>query len=142
MAKGYKKILIVYRNSPKFLRQSFQLAKEEGTWAVVLKPVPSYEGELHLTGVKNLDELLQGYTIKELKEIKDLAEKERVLVKIRIEEIEREEEILDIAIEENCDLIVVEPKKPSLFERLFSLRDRLLELLVTQSPCPVFIIRS
>jgi nucleotide-binding universal stress UspA family protein len=142
MAKGYKKILIIYRNSSEFLRESFQLAKKEGTWVVVLKPVPNYEGELHLTGIKNLDEILQGYKIKEYKEIKDIAEKEKVLVKIRIEEIEKEEEILDIAIEENCDLIVIEPKKPSLFERFLSLKDRLVELLVTQSPCPVFIIRS
>ncbi|BAU22765.1 hypothetical protein THC_0367 [Caldimicrobium thiodismutans] len=142
MAKGYRKILIIYRNSPEFLRESFKLAKKEGTWVVVLKPLPTYEGELHLTGIKNLEEILEGYKLKEYKQIKELTEEERVLAKIRVEEIEKEEDILDIAIEENCDLIVIEPKKPTLFERLLSLKDRLIELLIDQSPCPVFIIRN
>ncbi|MEZ0344348.1 MAG: universal stress protein [Caldimicrobium sp.] len=142
MAKSFKKILIIYRNSPEFLREGFRLAKKEGAWVVVVKPVPSYEGELHLTGIKNIEEVLQGFKFKEYRKIKELAEEERVLAKIRIEEVETEEEILKIAIEENCDLIVVEPKKTSFLERLLHFKDRLIDLLINQAPCPLYIVRS
>jgi len=141
MPGGYRKILIIYRSSPEFLRESLRLAKKEGTWVVVLKPVPEFEGELHLTFIRNLEDVLRGYALSDLEEIKKIAEEEKVLVKIRIERVSREEEILEIAEEERCDLIVVEPKKPSLLERWLSFKDRLVDFLSAKSPCPVLLLR-
>ena len=108
---------------------------------VVLIPVPAYEGEIMLTGIKNIEDVLRGISQKELEEIQKFVQNERVLAKLRVEPVENEEEILEIAKSENCDLIILEPEKPSLWKRLLHLKDRLIEKLVTQGSCPILILK-
>ncbi|MGC9018083.1 MAG: universal stress protein [Caldimicrobium sp.] len=141
MNRGYRKIMVIYRGNLKALKESFDLAKREGTWMVVLIPVPAYEGEIMLTGIKNIEDVLRGISQKELEEIQNFVQNERVLAKLRIEPVENEEEILEIAKSENCDLIILEPEKPSLWKRLLHLKDRLIEKLVTQGSCPILILK-
>lgn len=141
MYKGYKKVMVIYRGTLKGLKESFEIAKKEGTWLVILIPLPIYKGELHLTGIKNIEDVLKGISYRELNKIKNLVQEERVLAKIRMEMVDNDEDILEIAKEENCDLIVLEPEKPSLWRKILHLKDHLLEKLIENSSCPILVVR-
>ncbi|MBI4690885.1 MAG: hypothetical protein HY754_11580, partial [Nitrospirae bacterium] len=56
--KGYRKILIAVNGSKEVLRQGLKLAYDEECWVTVIKVIPPYEGDLNLTGIKNIGDVL------------------------------------------------------------------------------------
>ena len=105
--KGYRKILIAVNNSKSALTQGLKLAQDEKCWVTVVKVIPPNEGDLNLTGIKNISDAFMGSAAKDISKINELAEKERMMVKTRLEEGSISEKIVEVAEEEKCDLIVM-----------------------------------
>ena len=136
--KGCRKILIAVNGSKDVLRQGLNLAEDEGTWITVVKVIPQNEGELNVTGIKNIGDILDSYSEKERSEISAIAANERMLIKTRIEEGEPYRKIVAAAEEERCDVIIMGAKKRSWVRKL--LGDNTVEKVINQAPCPVLVV--
>ncbi|MFN3406557.1 MAG: hypothetical protein ACK40E_02365, partial [Caldimicrobium sp.] len=77
--KGYRKILIAVNGSLDVLKTGLKVAQDEGCWVTALKVIPPYEGDLNLTGIKNIEDVLFSGADFTIREIKDIARSEGVL---------------------------------------------------------------
>ncbi|MBI4838921.1 MAG: universal stress protein [Nitrospirae bacterium] len=139
--KGYRKILIAVNGSKEVLVNGLKLAQDEKCWVTVVKVVPHNEGDLNLTGVKNIGDVLDSGGQKMVSEIKDIAETEGALIKTRLEEGEVHKKIIEVAEEERCDIIIMGARRRRKWiSRLFG--DNVVEKVINQAPCPVFVVNS
>jgi len=136
--KGYRKILIAVNNSKNALRQGLRLAQDEKCWVTVVKVIPPYNGDLNLTGIKNIEDVLTSGAEKEIAEIKDIAGAERTIVKTRLEEGEVHEKIVEVAADEKCDLIIMGNSRTNWLKKLFG--KNVIEKVISQAPCPVLVV--
>jgi nucleotide-binding universal stress UspA family protein len=137
--KGYRKVLIAVNGSLDVLEQGLKLAQDERTWVTVVKVIPPYDGDLELTGIKDIEDVLNSGARKIAAGVRTVAESEGALIKTRIEEGDADKKIVDVAREENCDLIILGTKKKKGFlARLFG--DHVIEKVINQAPCPVFVV--
>ncbi len=139
--KGCRKLLIAVNGSLEVLKQGIKLSDDEKTWITVLKVIPPFEGDLNLTGVKNIGDVLDGGGQLMAAEVRGVAESERTPIKTRIEQGEVHRKIVEVAKEERCDLIVLGAKKKrGVLGRL--LGDRVIEKVIDRAPCPVFVVEA
>jgi len=137
--KGYRKVLIALNGSKEVLEQGIRLAKDEKTWITVVKVVQPFDGDLNLTGIKNLNDVLDDGGSAAVREINRTAEAEGALVKTRLEQGDVPQRIIDVAAEERCDLIIMgSKKKKGILSRLFG--DHVVEKVIDRAPCPVFVV--
>lgn len=116
----YRKILVAYDGSSSAkhaLSLASHLAREEKSWIKVLAVVPVYDGDLELVGVGNIRETINGPGRKLLAEAQEIADAEGVHILTDLEQGEPYKKIVDVADEENCDLIVMGRKGLSRLER-------------------------
>ena len=98
-----------------------------------------YEGDLNLTGIKNLGDVLDDGSMKAVSEINTIAKAEGALVKTRLESGDVPDRIVEVAQEEKCDLIIMgSKKKKGILSRLFG--DHIVEKVIDRAPCPVYVI--
>ncbi|MBI4697598.1 MAG: universal stress protein [Nitrospirae bacterium] len=139
--KGYRKVLIAVNGSKNVLVQGLQLANDEKCWITVVKVIPSYEGDLNLTGIKNIEDALNSGGEKAVSELKGLAESEGRFIKARLEEGDVPAKIIEAAEEERCDVIIMGSRKnKNWISKL--LGDNVLEKVIRQAPCPVFVVNA
>jgi nucleotide-binding universal stress UspA family protein len=136
--KGYRKILIAVNGSRDALSQGLKLAQDEKCWVTVVKVIPENEGDLDLTGIRNIGDAINSGAAREISRIKETADKERVMVKTRLEEGKVCEKIVEVAEEENCDLIVMGSERKSWLSRLFV--ENIVEKVIDLAPCPVLVV--
>ena len=137
--KGYRKVLIALNGSKEVLEQGIKLARDEKTWITVVKVVQPFDGDLNLTGIKNLNDILDDGGSAAVREIKKTAETEGALVKTRLEQGDVPQRIVEVAQDEKCDLIIMgSKKKKGILSRLFG--DHVVEKVIDQAPCPVFVV--
>jgi len=137
--KGYRKVLIAVNGSKEVLKQGIKLAQDEKTWITVLKVIQPYEGDLDLTGIKNLNDVLDDGGSKAIADISKITEAEGALVKTRLEQGCVPDMIVEVAAEEKCDLIIMgSKKKKSILSRLFG--DHVVEKVIDRATCPVFVV--
>jgi nucleotide-binding universal stress UspA family protein len=138
--KGYKKILIAVNGSKDVLKSGLKVAQDESCWVTVVKVIPTYEGDLNLTGIKDIGDVLNSGADRDLAEIRKMADAERALIKTRLEEGEVDKKIVEVAEDENCDLIIMGKKdrKRTLFSRIFG--KNVLQKVINQAPCPVLVV--
>lgn len=106
----YNKILAAFdgsESSQNALRQAMALADREHSWVRVLAVVPSYEGELELVGVRDLQAALRGPVEGLIASARKIAGPDSANVITKVEQGEAYETIIDVAEKENCDLIVM-----------------------------------
>jgi len=116
----YRKILVAVdgsESSRNALLQAFRLAVDEKCWITVTSVIPSYAGELDLTGVRDVHASLAKPCEDALTEAQQLAENERALIKTVCEEGEVYERIVDLADAENADIIVMGRRGRGRIER-------------------------
>ncbi|MFA6498510.1 MAG: universal stress protein [Desulfurivibrionaceae bacterium] len=119
MAK-YRKILVAYDGSSSAqnaLSLASQLAREDKSWIKVLAVVPPYQGDLELIGISDIKEAIIGPGQKLLAEARQLADQEGVHILTNLEQGEPYEQIVHVAEEENCDLIVMGRRGKGKMER-------------------------
>lgn len=137
--KGYRKVLIALNGQKEVLNQGVKLAQDEKTWITVLKVVRPYDGDLNLTGIKNLEDVLEDGSRQAIADVKKIAESEGALIKTRLEQGDVPQRIVEVAEEEKCDLIIMgSKKKKGIFSRLFG--DHVVEKVIDRAPCPVFVV--
>jgi nucleotide-binding universal stress UspA family protein len=137
--KGYRKVLIALNGSKEVLKQGIKLAQDEKTWITVVKVVQPYEGDLNLTGIKNLHDVLDDGGAQALSDVSKLAEAEGALIKTRLEQGDVPDRIVEVAEEEKCDLIIMgSKKKKGILSRLFG--DHIVEKVIDRAPCPVYVV--
>lgn len=137
--RGFRKVLIAVNGSKEVLKQGITLAKDEKTWITVVKVVQPYDGDLNLTGIKNIEDVLDDGGAKAAAEIAQVAETEGALVKTRLETGDVPQKIVEVAEEEKCDLIIMgSKKKKGLMSRLFG--DHVVEKVINSAPCPVYVV--
>jgi nucleotide-binding universal stress UspA family protein len=136
--KGYRKILIAVNGARHVLTQGLKLASDEKCWVTVVKVVPPYDGDLNLTGVRSIADVLNSGADSELAGIQKVADSERAFIKTRLEEGEVHEKIIEVAEDERCDLIVMGTNKTNWFLRL--LGKNVVEKVIAQAPCPVLVL--
>ena len=136
--RGVRKILIAVNGSKDVLRQGLQLAGDERCWVTVVKVVPDNEGDLDLTGVKDVEDVLTSGVAREVAEIRGIADAEGALVKTRVESGTVHERILEVAEQERCDVIVLGRQKRSWIGKLFG--DNVVGNVIRRAPCPVLVV--
>jgi nucleotide-binding universal stress UspA family protein len=137
--KGYRKILIAVNGSKNVITQGLKLAREEKCWVTVVKVMPENEGDLDLVGVRDIKSVLDSGASKVLADIKETAKTEGTLIKMRLEEGDVYKKIVEVAEEENCDLIIMGAQKIRKgFNRLF--RRNTVGKVIDSAPCPVLVI--
>lgn len=136
---GIRKVLIALNGSKDVLHTGIQLAKDERTWVTVVKVVEPFDGNLDLTGIKNLEDVLDDGGAKALADVREMAASEGALIKTRLEQGDVPQTIVQVAEEERCDLIIMGSKrKKGWFSKLFG--DHVVEKVIRQAPCPVFVV--
>jgi len=136
--KDYRNIVIAVNGSKDVLVEGLRLIHDAKCHVTVVKVIPSYEGDLSMVGVKNIDDVLSSGADKEISEIIEVAKKEGAEVKVRLEEGEIPEKIVETAEEENADLIIMGTEKPTFIEKLLALSD--IDKVTSQAPCPVLLV--
>jgi nucleotide-binding universal stress UspA family protein len=136
--KGYRKILIAVNGSKEVLVKGLQLASDEKCWVTVVKVIPPYEGDLNLTGIKNIEDVLDSEGHKVISDINSTAEAEGALIKTRLEEGDVHKKIVEVAEEERCDLIIMGARKRNWIRKIFG--DNVVEKVINLAPCPVFVV--
>lgn len=138
--KGYRKILIAVNGSKDVLKEGIKIAQDEGCWVTVVKVIPPYDGELNLTGIKDIEDVLMSGARGIISDIKDVSRSEGALIKTRIETGEASKRIIEAAEEEGCDLIIVGARKKKGLRRLFG--DNVVRKVIDRSPCPVLVVKG
>ncbi|MHB8880227.1 MAG: universal stress protein [Thermodesulfovibrionales bacterium] len=136
--KGYRKILIAMNGSKDVLRKGLKLAGDEKCWVTVVKVIPPHEGDLNLTGIKNLEDIFSSGSDQVVSAIYDTARQEGALIKARVEEGEIDRKIVEVAEEERCDVIIMGSRKRSWLRTIFG--DNVVEKVIQQAPCPVLVV--
>lgn len=136
--KGYRKVLIAVNGPINVLKQGLKLAQDEKTWVTVVKVIPSNEGDLDLTGIKNIEDVLSSDGRKIISDIKDAAKTERALIRTRLEEGDIPQKIVEVAEEEDCDLIIMGAHKQNFIKKLLGLN--IVEKVISMATCPVLVI--
>jgi nucleotide-binding universal stress UspA family protein len=119
--RGHGKILVVMDESTEVLKQGIKLAQEEKARVTVLNILQPCEGDLHLTN--------------------SIAWSEGVQVKTRVSTGDITNRIVEVAHEEQCDLIVMGTRKrKGLLGRIF--KDTTVRKVIDRADCPVYVVGS
>jgi len=138
--KGYRKVLIAVNGSKDVLKYGLKVAQDEKCWVTVVKVIPEYEGDLSLVGVKNIEDALDGNAKTIVSEFEDVAKAERALMKVRIEEGDIPRKIVEVAQEENCDVIIMGGHERHGLKKFFS--PGVTEQVINHATCPVLVVRA
>jgi len=136
--KGYRKILIAVNGSKDVLTHGLRLAQDEKCWVTVIKVLPPNEGDLNLTGISNIEDVLNSGASEEIAKIKDVARAEQALVKTRMETGVIHEKIVEVAEDEKCDLIIMGSHKKNWFQKF--LGKNVVEKVISHATCPVLVV--
>ena len=138
--KEQRKILIAMNGSKDVLIQGLKLTGMEQAQVTVVKVTPLYEGDLSLVGVRDVGKVLDGFSERTVNEIKNIAESVGVEVNVRVEAGEIDKKIVEIAEEEQSDLIIMGAGSQSSVKKF--LLGNVLDNVTFQAPCPVLVVKS
>lgn len=97
------------------------------------------EGELNLTCIKNIGDVLDSGGERAISEFQNIAKAERMLIKTRLEEGKTHEKIIEVAEEERCYLIILgSRKKKNPLLKIFG--GNTIEKVIHNAPCPVLVV--
>jgi len=138
--KGYRKVLVAVNGNKGVFDYGIRLAGDEKTWLTVVKVIPSYEGDIDLTGIKKIEDVLDSGGRQAIGEIEAAARTAGALVKTRLEEGDVSGRIVEVAREERCDLIVMGAPKEKWYRKL--LGDNAVEKVIAMASCPVLVVST
>jgi nucleotide-binding universal stress UspA family protein len=138
--KNCRNVVIAVNGSKDVLVEGLKLLHDEKCHVTVVKVIPSYEGDLSMVGVKNIDELLNSGAEKEISAITEIAKTVGAKVKVRLEEGEIDEKIIEVAEEEKADLIIMGAGSQNSIKKFFL--GSVLDEVTHQADCPVLVINE
>jgi nucleotide-binding universal stress UspA family protein len=138
--KGFRKVLIALNGNKNVLDTGLQMAKDEKTWVIVVKVIPPFEGDLHLTGIKNIEDALDSGVGKVISQVEADAKAQGALIKTRVQQGNVPDAIVEVADEERCDLIIMGAPKKNWFRKVFG--DHAVEKVIDMAKCPVYVVAA
>jgi nucleotide-binding universal stress UspA family protein len=135
-----RRILIAVNGSKDVLVQGLKLIGSETSMVTVVTVNPPYEGDLNLIGVQDIEHCLDGGAARTVSEINKLAKSLGIAVKVRIEEGEIVNKIVEVAEEEKSDLIIMGAGSQNSLKKFFL--GNLLDEVTHQAPCPVLVVQD
>jgi len=138
--KGFRKVLIALNGNRKVLDAGIQMAQDEKTWAIVIKVIPPFEGDLNLTGIKNIEDVLDSGVGSAVSQVAADAKAKGALIKTTVRQGNVPDAIVEVADEERCDLIIMGAPKKSRLRRFFG--DHAVEKVIDMAPCPVYVVAA
>jgi nucleotide-binding universal stress UspA family protein len=138
--KGFRKVLIALNGNKNVLDTGLQMAKDEKTWVIVVKVIPPFEGDLHLTGIKNIEDALDSGVGKVISQVEADARAQGALIKTRVQQGNVPAAIVEVADEERCDLIIMGAPKKNWFRKVFG--DHAVEKVIDMAKCPVYVVAA
>ncbi len=138
--KGYRKVLVAVNGNRGVFDYGVKLTGDEKTWLTVVKVIPTYDGDINLTGIKKIEDVLDSGGRQAIREIEASARTAGALVKTRLEEGDVPGKIVEVAQEERCDLIVMGAPKKNWFRKIFG--DRAVEKVIAAASCPVLVVSA
>jgi len=138
--KDHRNVVIAVNGSKDVLFDGLKLLHDEKCHVTVVKVTPSYEGDLSMVGVKNIDDLLNSGAEKEISAIMEIAKTVGANVKVRLEEGEIDEKIVEVAEEEKADLIIMGAGSQNSIKKFFL--GSVLDEVTHQAACPVLVIND
>jgi nucleotide-binding universal stress UspA family protein len=138
--KGFRKVLIALNGNKNVLDTGLQLAKDEKTWVIVVKVIPPFEGDLNLTGIKNIEDALDSGVGKVISQVEADAKAQGALIKTRVQQGNVPDAIVEVADEERCDLIIMGAPKKNWFRKVFG--DHAVEKVIDMAKCPVYVVAA
>jgi nucleotide-binding universal stress UspA family protein len=138
--KDCRNVVIAVNGSKDVLVDGLKLLRDEKCHITVVKVLPSYEGDLSMVGVKNIDELLNSGADKEISAIMEIAKTVGAKVKVRLEEGEIDEKIVAVAEEEKADLIIMGAGSKNNIKKFFL--GSVLDEVTHQAACPVLVVND
>jgi nucleotide-binding universal stress UspA family protein len=138
--KGFRKVLIALNGNKNVLDTGLQMAKDEKTWVIVVKVIPPFEGDLHLTGIKNIEDALDSGVGKVISQVEADAKAQGALIKTRVQQGNVPDAIVEVADEERCDLIIMGAPKKNWFRKVFG--DHAVEKVIDMAHCPVYVVAA
>lgn len=124
--------------SPEALKEGLRLAADENCWVTVLKVIAPYEGDLDLTGIRNIRKVLTSDLIGETRAWNQALRDEEA-ARVRVEQGDLPATINRVAEEEGCDLIIMGVRKNGGFLRR-SLESKLVRNVAGSAPCSVMVV--
>jgi nucleotide-binding universal stress UspA family protein len=138
--KGFRKVLIALNGNKNVLDTGLQMAKDEKTWVIVVKVIPPFEGDLNLTGIKNIEDALDSGVGKVISQVEADAKAQGALIKTRVQQGNVPDAIVEVADEERCDLIIMGAPKKNWFRKVFG--DHAVEKVIDMAKCPVYVVAA
>ena len=138
--KGFRKVLIALNGNKNVLDTGLQMAKDEKTWVIVVKVIPPFEGDLHLTGIKNIEDALDSGVGKVISQVEADAKAQGALIKTRVQQGNVPDAIVEVADEERCDLIIMGAPKKNWFRKVFG--DHAVEKVIDMAHCHVYVVAA
>ncbi|MHB0867255.1 MAG: universal stress protein [Thermoleophilia bacterium] len=135
---GYRNLLVTADSSQGALREGLRVAEEQNCWVTVLKVVPPYEGDIELTGVRDIHQALTSDRAGEWR-VWQRRLRQEAAARVRVEQGELSETINRVAREEGCDLIIMGVKKKAGWLRRL-LGDGLVYKVARSAPCSVMVV--
>ncbi|HMK60086.1 MAG TPA: universal stress protein [Dissulfurispiraceae bacterium] len=138
--KGFRKVLIALNGNSQVLDAGIQMARDEKTWVIVVKVIPPFEGDLNLTGIKNIEDVLDSGVGRVVSQVDADAKALGALIKTKVRQGNVPDAIVEVADEERCDLIIMGAPKKHWLRRFFG--DHAVEKVIDMAPCPVYVVAA
>ncbi|MBF0537101.1 MAG: universal stress protein [Nitrospirae bacterium] len=119
--------------------EAIKLAKSQHCYATILKVLPTYEGDVDLVGFGNIDDIINSEKDASIPEADMLSREEHRRFNTRVVYGDTATKIVEVADEENCDLIVMGTRKMNWFKRLMG--GDLVHKVINNSTCPVLVVK-
>ncbi|MHB9053812.1 MAG: universal stress protein [Thermoleophilia bacterium] len=142
---GHRNLLVTVNGSREALREDSQalreglrLAADENCWVTVLEVVAPYEGDIDLTGIKNIRRVLTSDRLGQAR-VWNRALRSENAARVRVEQGDLPETINRVAEEEGCDLIIMGVRKKGGLLRRF-MEGNLVHRVTSGAPCSVMVV--
>jgi nucleotide-binding universal stress UspA family protein len=89
------------------LSESFKLAESEKSWITTVCVAPVYDGDLDMLAIGNVSDDMKNYCAEASRKAVELAERSNMQIKFIPESGVLHEQIIDVANDYNCELIVM-----------------------------------
>ncbi|MHB8859553.1 MAG: universal stress protein [Thermoleophilia bacterium] len=144
---GHRNLLVTVNGSAEAqhedsqaLKEGLRLAADENCWVTVLEVVAPYEGDIDLTGIRNIRQVLTSDRSGEARAWNRALRREDA-ARVRVEQGELPETINRVAEEEGCDLIIMGVRKRGGLLRRF-MEGNLVHRVTSGAPCSVMVVDS
>lgn len=136
-----KNILINVNGSLEPLKEGLRIAAAEDSWVTVLKVVPPYEGDIDLTGVRDVRSAMDSDRRETIISLRDAVRREGGRAWVRVVEGDIAETINRVARDEKCDYIYMSSGRDRGFLQGL-IGSRLVKKVAAGAPCPVKVIET